>query len=99
MSIKNIGDSKSQDNEYCAILLIFNSMTHCHDRSMLSRMGYLRAAMGTFSVSSRFRWPYLRICGIHYEIAMKISVSSNMELDKVISQIKLLKNVEKVTRL
>ena len=34
-----------------------------------------------------------------YEIAMKISVSSNMELDKVISQIKLLKNVEKVTRL
>ena len=28
-----------------------------------------------------------------YEIAMKISVSSNMELDKVISQIKLLKNV------
>ena len=34
-----------------------------------------------------------------YEIAMKISVSSNMELDKVISQIRILKNVEKVTRL
>ena len=33
-----------------------------------------------------------------YEISMKISVSSNMELDKVISQIKLLKNVVKVVR-
>ena len=34
-----------------------------------------------------------------YEITMKISVSSNMELDKVISQIRMLKHVEKVTRL
>ena len=34
-----------------------------------------------------------------YEISMKISVSSNMELDKVISQIRMLKHVEKVTRL
>ena len=25
--------------QQCAILLIFNSMAHCHDRSMLSRMG------------------------------------------------------------
>jgi len=33
-----------------------------------------------------------------YEIAMKISVPSNMELDKVISQIKVLKNVQKVGR-
>ncbi|MGM9739877.1 MAG: RelA/SpoT family protein [Candidatus Cryptobacteroides sp.] len=34
-----------------------------------------------------------------YEISMKISVSSNLELDKVISQIRMLKHVEKVTRL
>ena len=51
--------------QQCAMLLIFNSMAHCHDRSMLSRMGNPRAAMGTFSVSSRYRWPCLRICGIH----------------------------------
>lgn len=33
-----------------------------------------------------------------YEISMRISVLSNMELDKVISQIKALKNVQKVVR-
>ena len=34
-----------------------------------------------------------------YDITMTISVSSNMELDKVTSQMKLLKNIEKVVRL
>jgi len=33
-----------------------------------------------------------------YDITMKISVPSNMELDKVVSQIRLLKNVIKVNR-
>ncbi len=33
-----------------------------------------------------------------YDISMKISVQSNMELDKVISQIKQIKNIEKVVR-
>ena len=34
-----------------------------------------------------------------YEITMKISVPSNLELDKVISQLKVLKNVQKVNRI
>lgn len=34
-----------------------------------------------------------------YDISMKLSVPSNMELDKVISQIKTLKNIVKVVRL
>ena len=34
-----------------------------------------------------------------YDINMTISVSSNMELDKVTSQLKLLKNIEKIVRL
>ena len=34
----------------------------------------------------------------NYEITMKVSVPSNMELDKVISQIKILKHVIKVSR-
>ena len=33
-----------------------------------------------------------------YDISMKLSVPSNMELDKVISQIKTLKNIVKVVR-
>ena len=33
-----------------------------------------------------------------YDITMKLSVPSNMELDKVTSQIKILKNVVKVVR-
>ncbi len=33
-----------------------------------------------------------------YEITMRVSVPSNMELDKVISQIKILKHVIKVSR-
>ncbi len=33
-----------------------------------------------------------------YDISMKLSVPSNMELDKIISQIKIMKNVVKVVR-
>ena len=33
-----------------------------------------------------------------YDISMKLSVPSNMELDKIISQIKILKNIVKVVR-
>jgi GTP pyrophosphokinase len=33
-----------------------------------------------------------------FEISMKISVPSNLELDKVVSQIRTLKHVVKVTR-
>ena len=33
-----------------------------------------------------------------YEILLKISVPSNMELDKVVSQIRLLREVSKITR-
>ena len=34
-----------------------------------------------------------------YDITMKVSVASNMELDKVVSQIKVLKHVLKVSRI
>ena len=34
-----------------------------------------------------------------YEISMKISVPSNTELDKIISQLRLIRNVSKVSRL
>jgi (p)ppGpp synthase/HD superfamily hydrolase len=34
-----------------------------------------------------------------YEISMKIAVPSNLELDKVISQIRNLRNVIKITRM
>ena len=36
--------------------------------------------------------------GEHYQVSMKILVPSNMEVDKIVSQISFLKNVEKVRR-
>ncbi len=50
-----------------------------------------KASLRTFNVSENHR-------SGTYEITMRISVPSNMELDKVISQIRLLKHVTKVTR-
>lgn len=50
-----------------------------------------KASLRTFNVSENNR-------GGTYEITMRISVPSNMELDKVISQIRILKHVTKVSR-
>ena len=50
-----------------------------------------KASLRTFNVSENN-------CGGTYEITMRISVPSNMELDKVISQIRILKHVTKVSR-
>lgn len=50
-----------------------------------------KASLRAFNVSENSR-------GGIYEITMRISVPSNMELDKVISQIRLLKHVTKVSR-
>ena len=50
-----------------------------------------KASLRTFNVSENNR-------GGTYEITMRISVPSNMELDKVISQIRLLKHVTKISR-
>lgn len=51
-----------------------------------------KASLRTFNVSENRR-------SGTYEITMRISVPSNMELDKVISQIKTLKHVTKVSRI
>lgn len=50
-----------------------------------------KASLRTFNVNENRR-------GGTYEITMRISVPSNTELDKVISQIRLLKHVTKVSR-
>ena len=50
-----------------------------------------KASLRSMSVSENARQ------GV-YEIAMRLSVPSNMELDKVVSQIKALRHVQKVTR-
>ena len=50
-----------------------------------------KASLRTFNVNENVR-------NGTYEITMRISVPSNMELDKVISQIKTLKHVTKVSR-
>ncbi len=50
-----------------------------------------KASLRTFNVSENNR-------GGTYEITMRISVPSNMELDKVISLIRILKHVTKVSR-
>ncbi|MBR4756404.1 MAG: hypothetical protein IK076_05630, partial [Bacteroidales bacterium] len=50
-----------------------------------------KASLRTFNVSENRR-------GGTYEITLRISVPSNMELDKVISQIKNLRHVVKVSR-
>ncbi len=51
-----------------------------------------KASLRTFNVNENRR-------GGTYEITMRISVPSNMELDKVISQIKTLRHVTKVARI
>ena len=54
-------------------------------------VGSFKASLRSFNVAENNR-------GGTYEITMRVSVPSNMELDKVISQIKNLKHVVKVTR-
>ena len=54
-------------------------------------VGSFKASLRSFNVAETGR-------GGTYEITMRVSVPSNMELDKVISQIKNLKHVVKVTR-
>ena len=54
-------------------------------------VGSFKASLRSFNVAENGR-------GGTYEITMRVSVPSNMELDKVISQIKNLKHVVKVTR-
>ena len=54
-------------------------------------MNTFKASLRTFNVNENRR-------SGTYEITMRISVPSNMELDKVISQIKTLKHVTKVNR-
>ena len=51
-----------------------------------------KASVRTFNVTENTRQGT-------YEITMKISVPSNLELDKVLSQLKVLKNVQKVNRI
>ena len=55
-------------------------------------VGNFKASIRSFNVSENRRLST-------YEISMKISVPSNLELDKVVSQIKVLRNVIKVSRL
>ena len=54
-------------------------------------VGQFKASIRTFNVNENQRTGT-------YEVAMKLSVPSNLELDKVLSQIRLLKHVLKVTR-
>ena len=54
-------------------------------------VGSFKASLRSFNVSENNR-------NGTYEITMRVSVPSNMELDKVISQIKILKHVIKVSR-
>ena len=63
-----------------------------------SVIGQITEIVNTFKASLRtFNVNENRRSGT-YEITMRISVPSNMELDKVISQIRLLKHVTKVSR-
>ena len=55
-------------------------------------VGSFKASLRSFNVSENNR-------NGTYEITMRVSVPSNMELDKVISQIKILKHVVRVNRL
>ena len=64
-----------------------------------SVIGQITEIVNTFKASLRtFNVNENRRSGT-YEITMRISVPSNMELDKVISQIKTLKHVTKVSRI
>ena len=54
-------------------------------------VGQFKASIRSFNVNENQRTGT-------YEVAMKLSVPSNLELDKVLSQIRLLKHVLKVTR-
>lgn len=51
-----------------------------------------RASIRSFNVSDDDRHG-------NYDITMKISIPSNLELDKIISQLKLIRNVSKVSRI
>ena len=55
-------------------------------------VGQFKASIRSFNVNENQR------AGT-YEIGMKLSVPSNLELDKVLSQLRILKHVEKVNRL
>ena len=58
---------------------------------ILEVIGQFKASIRSFTVTDNPR-------NGTYEVALKLSVPSNLELDKVVSQIKNLKHIIKVTR-
>ena len=65
------------------------------DASVMSRImeivGQFKASLRTFNVSENPR-------SLSYDIQMRVSVPTNMELDKVVSQLRSLRGVQKVVR-
>lgn len=65
------------------------------DASVMSRImeivGQFKASLRTFNVSENPR-------SLSYDILMRVSVPTNMELDKVVSQLRSLRGVQKVVR-
>lgn len=59
---------------------------------IMATVGQFRCSIRSFNVSDNDR------SGTH-EIMMKISVPSNMELDKVISQLRIIRSIQKVVRI
>ena len=58
---------------------------------ILETMGHFKASIRSFTVTENRR-------NGTWEVSMQVSVPSNTELDKVLSQIKVLKHIVKVTR-
>ncbi|MBR6246866.1 MAG: bifunctional (p)ppGpp synthetase/guanosine-3',5'-bis(diphosphate) 3'-pyrophosphohydrolase [Bacteroidales bacterium] len=75
-----------------ATLRVIASMEPSVLNMIIDVVNSFKASLRGFNVSENQR-------GGTYDISMKVSVPSNLELDKVISQIRMLKNVQKVHRL
>ena len=58
---------------------------------ILETVGHFKASIRSFTVTENRR-------NGTWEVSMQLSVPSNLELDKVVSQIRLIKHVVKVTR-
>ena len=73
------------------VLKVITDLESAVVNKVLEVVGQFKASIRSFTVTDNPR------NGTH-EIAMKLSVPSNLELDKVLSQLKILKHVVKVTR-
>lgn len=88
---KVIWQTNEDTSNFQCTLSVVSEMDHSVLAQIMSAVNQFKVSMRSFNVNENAR------LGV-FEISIRLLVPSNMELDKVISQVSLIKQVEKVRR-